>query len=99
MILSQALVDIDRETKNSQPCSGYVATVFLRAIVEVNKRLKLLGYEEQILHPFGEYESIPKIDILRILYLWDELGGIKIKPINPFHRQIFPMSSLVFKRN
>lgn len=58
-------------------CSAYVATLFLMAIEQVNQALKEKGYQEQIAHPFGTHEWLEHVDVLRLLYLWNNLGVIK----------------------
>lgn len=57
-------------------CSSYVALTFLKAIQKVNEALYEQGLE-QIAHPFGEYENIENIDVLRLVYLLKDKKLIK----------------------
>ena len=64
-------------------CSSYVALVFLKAVNEMNKALEKEGYSERIPHPFGKHEDWRKCDILRLIYLWNELKIVREIPPHP----------------
>lgn len=79
---SQSLQSVDFPQKETRMlCSSYVAIVFLKAIRSLNQDLQEKGFS--ISHPFGVHENIERIDILRLLYLWNELKIIQPIPVNP----------------
>jgi hypothetical protein len=63
-------------------CSAYVGLVFLMALKEVNRKLETLGYKERIAHPFP-HENLDRLDVLRLLYLWNQLKVVKAAELNP----------------
>lgn len=64
-------------------CSSYVGIIFLKAIHEVNLTLKNLNYKNEIPHPFGEHENLMNLDILRLVYLWNQLKIIREPQVHP----------------
>lgn len=81
---AQPLSKVDLPNKGGRVhCSGYVGIIFLKAIQEVNLALEQNGYKERIAHPFGSYESIAHLDVLRLLYLWNQLKLIRETPVHP----------------
>ncbi len=75
-------------------CSSYVAIIFLKAIQEVNQSLKRLK-DKEIPHPFGSYESLERLDILRLVYLWKRLGVIRASPIHPIIAKVISSSTFL----
>lgn len=76
-IYPRELSSVEVKSNQVMDCSLYVATIFLQAIQGVNKKLNELGYSEKIEHPFGRYESLDRMDPLRLYYHLKRLNIIK----------------------
>lgn len=82
-LFAQPLAEVNIPSKGSRVlCSSYVGIIFLRSIQEVNIALQQKGYRDRIAHPFGSYESIAHLDVLRLVHLWNQLKIIKEIPIH-----------------
>jgi hypothetical protein len=81
-------------------CSSYVGIIFLKAIHEVNIAIKKLNYLTEISHPFGEHENLMNLDILRLVYLWNQLKIIREPKVHPTISKVMSsLSSLNLSRN
>jgi hypothetical protein len=94
-LIANDLSKVNLSPKQSQLCSSYVGSIFLKAIHEVNLKLIVLGYTEKIRHPFGEHEIIDRVDIPRLLYHWKRLKVIKAVPVDVFVSKIFTTPILI----
>jgi hypothetical protein len=71
------LSNIEFKPPQKMRCSVYVTMVFLQTIQVVNQKLLELGYNEAISHPFGRYESLYRMDPLRLYYHFKRLNIIR----------------------
>lgn len=77
------LSSIDIKPNQAMRCDIFVATIFLKAVQRVNEKIASLGYPERIAHPFGRYESLNRMDILRLYYLFKRVNIVKPASRNP----------------
>lgn len=92
-ICRQALESVRLPGKKPTLCSSYVGIIFLMAIKDVNQKLGDLGYRERIAHPFGERENLENLDILRLIYLWNQIKVIRPTKVHPDLHKYFAMAN------
>lgn len=77
------LADVTFKPGQPELCSSYVAKVFLQAVHDTNLKMKELGYQETIAHPFGEHEIVEHMDPVRVLYFWKRHNICRLVPPHP----------------
>jgi hypothetical protein len=95
-VYSQNLDKVSYPSKNTPTmCSSYVGIIFLKAIQKMNQFLEEQGVQERIAHPFGKYENLMNLDILRLIYLWKQLKVITPSPLNETLAKVISSTSFL----